>query len=300
MANSISILTEQSKTLVGDATASLQGNILAHVNGDWGYHNAMRVYSTPFNQTTTGGAVSPLSLRMLVTSYTGTANFAVIVPCLLDTAGGGFVGGGPPILINGPSSLSLPVGSPAQFTVEIASQTVPLFQWSKNAVAITGANAALYRITSVTTLDAGTYVGTVSNSYGSVYSNGAILSVLTSSSGAGSTQLPIISYQQPNPVQTITVNRAVSSTFLQLSIDVASDSAVSFTWQKNGSNIVYTPDLGAPTTYLYAQSWAGHAHGSVLTLQLRPGHPADAGQYSVICTNANGSVISAVWVITVI
>lgn len=299
MNNSISILTEQSKTVIGDAIASLQGNVLAHSNGDWSYHNALRVYNTAYAQPGGGYAILDKSIRMLLSDPNGV-NITVIVPTSSTGTNSAF-GGGPPVILAGPSDLSLPVGSFAQFTVSMVSQTPPSFVWSKDTVPISGANASAYSITGITTLDAGTYACVVTNSYGTAATNGAILTVLTSSSGAGSTQLPIIAYQQPNVSQVITVNATTSlTTTVTLSIDVASDSAVTFRWQKDGVDIVYGPDLGAPTTYVFAQSWAGHAHGSVLTLQLRPGFPADAGQYRVICTNANGSVISQVWVITVI
>lgn len=298
MSSSISILTEQSKTVIGDSVASLQGNVLAHVNGDWGYHNALRVYNSAYAQPGGGYTILDKSLRMLLSDPDGV-NITIIVPCASTGTNSG-IGGGPPIIISSPSDLSLPVGSTAQFTVSIVSQDVPSFQWSKDAVDITGGIYSVYSITNIASADAGTYACLVSNSYGTAVSSGAILTVLSSSSGTGSTQLPIISYQQPNVAQVINVNTASLTTVVTLSIDVASDSAVSFTWQKDGVDIVYGPDTGAPSTYIFAQSWAGHAHGSVLTLQLRPGFVADAGNYRVICTNINGSVISQVWVITVI
>lgn len=300
MSNSISILTEQSKTVIGDSTASLQGNVLAHVNGDWAYHNAMRVYNSVYTPPS-GFTIPTQSLRMLLSDPSGN-DLVVIVPCTATSGTNPFTPGTAPILISSPTSLSLPVGSTAQFGVSVVSPTTPTYQWTKNTLNIAGGSSSVYRITNITTVDAGTFACVVSNNYGAVTSGDAILVVTSSSSGTGTAQLPIIAYQQPNPAQIIDVNTATSlTTYVELAIDVASDSAVSFVWQRNGANIVYTPDTGVPQTYITEQSWAGHAHGSLLTVRIsaEAGHAAYIWQFRVFCTNANGTVISQTWVVRV-
>ncbi len=94
--------------------------------------------------------------------------------------GGGGSGSGAvaPVITAQPTNQRVVVGQPASFTVS-ASGTAPLsYQWQKGTTPITGATAASYT-TPPTTLsdDTSTFQVVVSNSAGSVTSNGATLTV---------------------------------------------------------------------------------------------------------------------------
>ena len=83
----------------------------------------------------------------------------------------------PPTISEQPQSLALISGSNALFSV-VASGTAPLsYQWRINGNDITGATSSSYTISSVSTANAGTYAVVVSNPYGSVTSDNAILSI---------------------------------------------------------------------------------------------------------------------------
>ena len=85
--------------------------------------------------------------------------------------------GAPPSLIAQPGNLTINVTSNATFSVTAAG-TPPLnYQWSKDAVPITGATNPSLMLSSVQTNQAGNYVVAISNAYGSVTSNVAVLMV---------------------------------------------------------------------------------------------------------------------------
>src|SRR3954468_1701301 len=73
------------------------------------------------------------------------------------------------------ASTSLSIGQTAKLTVT-ASGTAPFsYQWYKNGSAISGATSSAYTLSSVATVDAGTYQAKVANSAGSTMSDQAIL-----------------------------------------------------------------------------------------------------------------------------
>jgi glucose/arabinose dehydrogenase len=83
-----------------------------------------------------------------------------------------------PIVTSHPASQSLFEGETANFSVS-ASGAQPLsYQWRKDGVNIPGANGAEFIILNVNTSDAGQYDVQVSNSFGSVISSNAPLSLL--------------------------------------------------------------------------------------------------------------------------
>jgi glucose/arabinose dehydrogenase len=82
-----------------------------------------------------------------------------------------------PAIVNQPQSITVTQGQPASFSVT-ATGTAPLqYQWQKNNVNITGANASTYAISSTQPSDAAGYRVIVSNTAGSVTSNTAQLGV---------------------------------------------------------------------------------------------------------------------------
>ncbi len=84
---------------------------------------------------------------------------------------------GPPFLTTQPASAILVEGDPLTVAVA-AGGTLPLsFQWSKNGSPIPGATGPSYNLATVTLSDAGSYTVTVTNPYGNVTSQPAVVSV---------------------------------------------------------------------------------------------------------------------------
>jgi len=84
----------------------------------------------------------------------------------------------PPVIIASPSNQSVTLGSNVTFTVA-ATGTAPFeYQWRRNGAPISGATSQSYTITGVQTNQAGTYDVLVGNSFSSVFSSGATLTVL--------------------------------------------------------------------------------------------------------------------------
>lgn len=142
-----------------------------------------------------------------------------------------------------------------------ASGTAPLtYQWRKDGVAIAGATSS-YLSRSITQLsDGGSYTVVVTNEQGSVTSTGVTVTVTTVVP-----QLPVITQSPPS----VTVNYGE---YVYLSVSVTSNTPVSYQWRKNGVAIP-----GATSSYY---SLSG------------PVTETEAGNYTVVATNSQGSVTS--------
>lgn len=136
------------------------------------------------------------------------------------------------------------------------------YQWFKDGVAITGATSSSYTILSVLGSDAGTYYVKVTNAGGSVNSDTATLNLF----------LPPSITSQPQSQQVV---QGQSASF---SVTVTGSGPFAYRWRFNGS----------------ALSGATSA-----TLNLTNVQPSKAGNYTVVVTNAAGSVTSAVATLTV-
>lgn len=95
-----------------------------------------------------------------------------------------------PVILTQPVSQSVTAGANVTFTVAAAGHPAPTYQWYFNNVAISGATSATLTRSNVTSANAGNYTVAVTNSLGSVISNQAALSIITSlpppaSSGSG-------------------------------------------------------------------------------------------------------------------
>jgi len=87
----------------------------------------------------------------------------------------------PPTVITHPSSQSVTEGQPVTFTVGAAGTAPFSYQWQRNSVDISGANATSYTISSVSLADSGArFRCIVSNSFGTANSNEATLTVAAS------------------------------------------------------------------------------------------------------------------------
>ena len=87
---------------------------------------------------------------------------------------------GPPTIGQTPTSVTVATGRSAAFSVAATGLPAPAFQWNLNAVPIAGATDAILLVSGATSANAGTYTCTVGNSFGSVTSSPATLSVIAS------------------------------------------------------------------------------------------------------------------------
>ena len=173
-----------------------------------------------------------------------------------------------PYITTQPQSQTVSPGSPASFTV-VAGGTPPLsYLWTKNGTTLTdggnvsGASASSLNLASVQVGDVGTYAVTVSNVSGVLVSSNAVLTAAFA---------PVIT-TQPACQQV----RAASTA--SLAVTVAGPGPMSYQWRKDGTNLVDGGDVvGAATSSL-----------SVSNVQA-----LDAGNYSILVSNLNGTVTSS-------
>jgi hypothetical protein len=161
----------------------------------------------------------------------------------------------PPIISADPQTLTVVTGTGATFSAVASGAGVLTYQWRRNGVDISGANAAAYTISSVTINDVGNYQLVASNAGGSATSVVATLTV----------SVPPSFTSQP---QSLTRRVDESAT---LSSQATGTAPLSFQWRKEGS-----PLAGATNATFTISGVQG----------------TDAGGYSVVVTNAAGSVTS--------
>jgi hypothetical protein len=106
----------------------------------------------------------------------------LLISCNGDPLNTGTVGSSSqaPTITSSPQSITAIPGQSATFTVS-ASGTSPLtYQWQRGGSDIAGATQASYTLPSVSASDSGAvFTATVSNTFGSVTSSGATLTVQT-------------------------------------------------------------------------------------------------------------------------
>jgi len=146
--------------------------------------------------------------------------------------------------------------SSATASFRVSATNAVNYQWKKNGTNIPGWNSATLSLPAATTNDTGIYSVVVSNSAGSTTSNVAFLTVGT---------LPVINTQ---PLGT----SAISAGNVSFTIAAQAIPAPTFQWRKNGVPLVGQTDQKLTLTNI---------------------QPSLAGTYSVVVSNAYGSVTSA-------
>jgi hypothetical protein len=153
----------------------------------------------------------------------------------------------------------------ATFTVVATSGTTMTYQWYKDGDLIPGATSASYTIASVTAADQGRYYVKVTNAYGSKQSSWANLTVMSA---------PLITAQ---PVSQIATQGQTAS----FSVNAAGNPSPDYQWFFNGAAL-----------------HGGGSRNSTLTFSSVDW--SDSGIYTVVVTNAYGSVTSAPATLTVV
>jgi len=169
----------------------------------------------------------------------------------------------PLTILEEPQSLTVTAGSSAIFSVRIGGPALLAFQWRKDGVAIPGATSANLALSNVQPGDAGQYTVAVASGTEFVESKPATLTI-----GAA----PVITQQ---PVGQIVFAGATNVSF---SVTATGAGPLSYQWFKNNAAIP-----GATNS----------------TLALAVAQVADTGVYSVTVSNAGGSVVSDLAVLTV-
>jgi formylglycine-generating enzyme required for sulfatase activity len=164
-----------------------------------------------------------------------------------------------PSIVGQPASQTVVAGSSATFTVSAAGTPSLSFQWLKGGSTISGATLSSLTIANASALDAGSYSAVVSNSVASVVSSSATLTVIPVAVA------PTLIFQPVS--QVVTAGETVI-----FSVGAGGAPAPTYQWLKNGGAIA-----GATSSIL----------------QLASVVSADAATYSVVVSNAAGSLVSS-------
>ena len=162
-----------------------------------------------------------------------------------------------PVVIRGqPQSQMVAQGSNVAFTVRASGSTSMTYQWRLNGGNITGATAASLSMTNVSTNKAGNYTVRVSNSFNSVTSDVAVLTVA----------LPPGIIGQPQS------QRALPGGSAAFSVSASGTPPLTYQWSRNNE------DLPGETN---------------ATLSITNTTALDAGSYWATVRNAAGSAVSS-------
>ncbi len=171
-----------------------------------------------------------------------------------------------PTIVTQPAAQVVAGGGSAMFSVA-ATGTAPItYQWRLDGTPIPGANSSSYTLPAVQAGQTGTYTVVVTNTAGSVTSNPVTLSINTAAGTA-----PTITTQSTNQ----TVNAGSAVTF---SVAATGTAPLAYQWRLDGIPI----PGGTSSTYTLAAAQTGHS-----------------GAYSVVVSNAAGSVTSNTATLTV-
>jgi subtilisin-like proprotein convertase family protein len=300
-------LKQLSHTYIHDVDVLLAGPagqrtlVFAHVGGTLGVTNitlsfddaasaslpvSSQVVSGTFKPTNGGGTVSFPSpapaapYGATLSGFNGTAPNGTWSLYVLDDSAGdkGTISGGwtlsitssnsPPTIVTQPASQNVPVGATVSFNVT-ASGTAPLsYQWQMNGNPLANATTSSLTLNNVQTGDSGNYNVVVSNSVGSTTSAVAVLNVL----------VPPAMVSQPQSLTTVAGSTA------NFSAGATGSLPMNYQWRFNGSNLSNGGRITGATSSALAIS----------TVQA-----SDAGNYTLVVTNAVGVVTSAVATLTV-
>ena len=233
-----------------------------------------RIYGTPTAAGTTSVSISASN----ATGAGPTSTVVFTIAPAASSGGGGSSGGGSsgggggsvpavpaPVIVTSPVAQAVTEGSSLTLAVSATGSGLN-FQWFKDDKLITGAQSASYVITNASAASAGSYYVYVSNTGGGVNSAKAAVTV-NPAPPAG----PTITSQ---PVSA-TAALGGSATF---SVSASGPGPFTYQWRKDGAAI---------------------AGATSATLALNGLVAGQAGNYSVVVTNAGGSVTSDAAVLTV-
>ncbi len=180
----------------------------------------------------------------------------------------------PPAFSMQPTNLTVLAGNNAVFAATVTGSASLVYQWLKNGTnmsngtGVSGANSSVLTLTAVTASSAGNYSVSVTNLYGSATSSVAVLNVNFA---------PVISTQPAN-LNVLSGSNAV------FSVTASGTAPLAYQWQESGTNLSNGTGISG-------------AMSNVLTLAAVTTN--SSGNYSLVITNAFGSVTSSVAVLNV-
>jgi hypothetical protein len=174
-----SILTFATAISVGSNTFAYLNLIAAHTGGDWSQHNQVRLFPIGYVEPISGHTVTNcvlLRVQLSGLNADGSGDGAFSLPAIISGASSAPLGA--PIIAQQPVDLTIFVGQVARFQIYALSPVPVTFQWRKAGVNIPNATTSAYVIPSAALTDAGAYSVVLTNSFGSVTSGSADLTVL--------------------------------------------------------------------------------------------------------------------------
>gem|GEM_PF-859890 len=168
-----------------------------------------------------------------------------------------------PVITTQPVGTGVKIGGTATLSVNYSSEVSATVQWYQDDVPIDGATNKTLTIKNTTVDDAGTYYAEVENAAGITTSSNAEVYIL----------------YPPTIIRDLKSTTVVQGATLQLEISVEGTQPMGFAWLKDGVTI------NGPNTRILA----------IQNIQ-----PIQAGKYSVIITNTDGSAVSGSATVTVL
>jgi glucose/arabinose dehydrogenase/cell division septation protein DedD len=130
-----------------------------------------------------------------------------------------------PLVVNHPLSKTLYAGDNTTFSVTVSGTAPFSYQWKRNGVNIPGATASSYSLTPAAQSDAGTYSVRVTNAFGEVESNGAVLTVNPFNA------IPVVDISSPATSLTWAVGEPVAYSANATDAEDGEMPASSFQWE---------------------------------------------------------------------
>jgi len=167
----------------------------------------------------------------------------------------------PPSIASQPSSVTVPVGGNATFTVS-ASGSAPLsYQWQRNGSNISGATSASYSLTGVQMTDSGAqFRAVVTNTFGTATSNAAVLTVTNNTA-------PTVSITSPAAGATYTGGSTLTFAGTATDTEDGTLPASAFTWRIDLHHDQHVHPALQDTSGAKSGSWAipstGHTETTV-------------------------------------
>ena len=180
------------------------------------------------------------------------------------------IAGAPPQITTQPQSQDVFAEYYASFSVIATGDPTPAYQWRFNRTNLLNATDSTLELYYVTTNDAGDYTVAVSNSSGSVTSAVAVLTVKV--------EAPLITLQPTNQAASLGAS-------VQFVARATGHPTPDWDWRWNGLSL--------------GRGNAGSGGGTVETYMNVSVGLADAGEYTIVCSNFLGAVTSAVATLTV-
>lgn len=184
MSVNTSIITDTGKATTANTVEQYGNGVFVHTaNSAWSQHNQVCLHtSTPYLEAS-GDVAGVYTLRMQLTRDNSGTPVDIALALPVHPTGLGVSSGTNPVIISHPASLTVNVGSNAQFYVTAISDGPMTYQWEKNQATIASQTARKLIFPSVVSTDQARYRVIVSNSHGTTASNEAQLIVNSSATG---------------------------------------------------------------------------------------------------------------------